>query len=61
MIQEEMIKKRPDVKMVDICCHIGHSGKDYVRFAIATMRSMYHLATSKVCILDGILAGGKSS
>lgn len=52
LIQEELKKESADVKTVDICCHIGHRAKDYVKFAIATLRSMYHLATSKVCILD---------
>lgn len=51
LIQKEL-DKTGDIRYVNICCHIGQKTVDYFRFFTATVKSMYHLATSKVCVLD---------
>lgn len=50
MIQKEL--KRKDINCVNICCHIEPNITDYMKFTTATLKSMYHLATGVVCILD---------
>lgn len=52
LLQEELKKREPDIQYYSVCRNIGGSIGDYIRFAVAMFSSMYHLATSKVCILD---------
>lgn len=52
LIREELVKKISYVECVVICCRIGSGIKAYVRYAAALFRSMYHLATGRVCIID---------
>ena len=52
LIRKELVKKLPNVECILICCHIGYGIKDYVKYVKALLRSMYHLATGKVCIID---------
>lgn len=50
LIQEELRKR--DIEYVNICCHIGKQNSDYIRFAKAFLQSIYHMAVSRVCIID---------
>ncbi|MCL1797153.1 MAG: CDP-glycerol glycerophosphotransferase family protein [Eggerthellaceae bacterium] len=50
-LQKELRSTVPDIKIITICCRFSRA-RDLPRFALASLRSMYHLATSKVCILD---------
>ena len=56
MTQEELKKKKPEVEIVTICHRLeGEKSKGLsglLVFAWSTFRSMYHLATSTVCVLD---------
>lgn len=52
LIQQELKVELPEVECVNICCHIGKSVKDYILFFIAIIKSMFHLATCTVCVLD---------
>lgn len=52
LIQEELGEINEDIDCAIICRNIGSGIDDYIRFLIAMVRSMYHLATSKVCVLD---------
>lgn len=52
MTQEELRKQCPDIKIVTICHRLEGEGSGAVQFAKSTLRSMYHLATSSVCVLD---------
>ena len=50
-----LLQKRLDaagVKYVSVCCRMSRGAGGYLSFAGATLRSMYHLATSQVCVLD---------
>ncbi|MBS5335236.1 MAG: CDP-glycerol glycerophosphotransferase family protein [Anaerovoracaceae bacterium] len=38
--------------VVVICSRVGHSAKESFLFFVQMIRSMYHLATSRVCIID---------
>ena len=40
------------VRYINICCRMEHGLSEYFRFARATLRSMYYLATVPVCVLD---------
>jgi len=51
LLQEELKSATPDIEVVTICCKYS-SKRELPRFFIASLRSMYHLATSKVCVLD---------
>ena len=52
MLKDRMEEKKPDIRIVSICNRLDDSGKGIVGFGIDTLKSMYHLATSRVCVLD---------
>jgi len=51
LLQSELKTVAPEVKIVAICCKYS-CAKELPRFIVASLRSIYHLATSKVCVLD---------
>ncbi|MBR5315448.1 MAG: CDP-glycerol glycerophosphotransferase family protein, partial [Firmicutes bacterium] len=52
MLKIELKKQDPQVKIVAICNRLDDSKNGVVGFGLDTLRSMYHLATSQVCVLD---------
>lgn len=52
LIQRELLRRNPNLEIINICRRIGEGFTDYVKFAKALINSMYHLATSKVCVID---------
>ncbi len=52
LLIEELKKRCPDVRVVCICCRVKRSPASKIIFATCLMKSLYHLATSKVCVLD---------
>ena len=52
LLQQELLIQDEGLEMVTICDRIAPGAKSKARFAKDTLRSMYHLATSKVCVLD---------
>lgn len=52
LLQEEIAGRSSDVKFVTICRNIGSGAGDYIRFGLQLLKSMYHLATARVCIID---------
>ena len=53
MLQEELRRMAPDMEQVTIC-HRFRNGRDgAVRFLADQLRSMFCLATSRTCVLDG--------
>lgn len=52
MLQDELQRRDPEVRISCICNRIGSRPADYISFAFDTLRSLYHLATSRVCVLD---------
>jgi len=52
MLEAEIHRRNPDVKVVMVCKRADGGLIHGIRFAWATIRSMYHLATARVCILD---------
>ena len=52
MTQDELRRENPDIKIVTICHRLEGEGHGAISFARSTLRSMYHLATSSVCVLD---------
>ena len=53
LIMEKLAEKRPDVEQRAICYRYAGRKDGLPGFAVAMLRSMGLLATSKVCILDG--------
>ena len=53
MVQEMLRKKNRDIEIVTLCKRLegAESGK-LLSFAWITLKSMYHMATSRVCVLD---------
>lgn len=51
-IEEELKRRDPTLKTVMICHQFRNLHDGTLRFAWDLLRSMYYLATSKVCILD---------
>lgn len=52
LIHAELMNRRPQTKCVFFCKHIGYGMMEYIRYAKVLLRSMYHLATSRICIID---------
>ncbi len=52
-IQDRLKKDMPYIKMVTLCHRLeGEQSGGLVAFALSTLKSMYHMATAKVCVLD---------
>ncbi len=52
MTQDELRTEDPNIEIVTICHRLEGEGSGALAFAKSTLRSMYHLATSSVCVLD---------
>lgn len=52
LLIEELRGRCPDLEVVCICCRVEKTLSSKLRFANCLLASLYHLATSKVCILD---------
>lgn len=52
LIEDALKEENPEIMCVFICRRIGNKIKDYLIFGAAMIRSMYYLATCRVCVLD---------
>jgi len=52
MLKEELLRQNPRTEIVAICNRLDDSKSGIIGFGLDTLRSMYHLATSSVCVLD---------
>ena len=52
LIQKELVRRQDGLCFVNICNRIGKGAGAYFSFAADTLRSMKHMATSRVCVLD---------
>lgn len=53
MVQEELKRQQPYVEIVTLCSRLeGEKSGGLMRFGAATLKSMYHMATSGACVLD---------
>lgn len=51
--QEYLKEVYPEVEIVTVCNRLeGESSGGLVNFAMSTLKSMYHMATATVCVLD---------
>lgn len=51
--QKLLLEKRPDAEIVTLCHRLeGEKSGGLISFAVSTLKSMYHMATSTVCVLD---------
>lgn len=51
--QKLLLQKRPDTEIVTLCHRLeGEKSGGLTAFAVSTLKSMYHMATSSVCVLD---------
>lgn len=52
MLKDQLLQNDPDIEIVAICNRLDDSKSGLLGFAWDTLRSMYHMATSRVCVLD---------
>lgn len=52
LLKHKLEELQPDIHIVAICNRLDDSKSGLIGFTIDTFRSMYHLSTSKVCVLD---------
>lgn len=51
--QKLLLEKRPDAEIVTLCHRLeGEKSGGLTAFAVSTLKSMYHMAASSVCVLD---------
>lgn len=53
LLKKEIEENYPDYKIVIMTKMIGKSFKEKVKYAFLMFPQMYHLATSKTCVIDG--------
>ncbi len=53
MIQNQLKTEDSDVQVVNLCKRFRNKEDGIFSFAVVLLKSLYHMATSKVCILDG--------
>lgn len=49
---DQLMREKPDVQIVAITRRMGSGVRGLLEFGGITLRSMYHLATASVCLLD---------
>lgn len=52
LVADEIRKQDQSIEVVLICNRFRHLGDGAIRFSYNLLRSMYYLATSRVCVLD---------
>ncbi len=52
MLRDKLLEKNPKLKIKSICKRVDDSKQGMFGFAMDILRSMYHLSTSSVCVLD---------
>lgn len=52
LLQEELQNRNETLEIITICNRMEKTPKSLMSFAVDMLRSMYYLATSKVCIVD---------
>ena len=52
LLKKELLRQKPEIQIVEICNRIDDKKEGKIKFGIAVLKSMFHLATSKVCVLD---------
>lgn len=52
-IKEEILRRNSGVEVKILCKILRKSPKERLKYCMYIFRCMYHIATSKVCILDG--------
>lgn len=52
LLEEELRRQEPKVRIVAICNRLDDAKKGMAGFAWDTLRSMAHMATARVCVLD---------
>lgn len=53
LIENEILKRREKVKIEFLCKVLKKDDKSRLEYCFYILKCMYHIATSKVCILDG--------
>lgn len=52
LLKDELLRQEGGIQIVAICNRLDDAKKGMLGFAWDTLRSMYHLATARVCVLD---------
>ena len=52
LLQNELKQRNSNAKIITICRNIGSGVPDYIKFGLALLKSMFHLATARVCVID---------
>lgn len=52
MLIDALRAQRPDVKVATVCRRLEENFPSKIRYSGALLRSLYYLATAKVCVLD---------
>lgn len=53
LIKDEILKRNDKIEIVMLCKVLRQDFKERVKYCFYILKCMYHIATSKVCVLDG--------
>ena len=53
MLIEELKKEKKDIKITVLCKKINDGLINKIKYSFYMFKQMYHIATSKICVLDG--------
>lgn len=51
-IKDELLNQDPSLKLIFLCKRFDNPKKHIISYGFFTLKTMYHIATSKVCITD---------
>lgn len=52
LISDELKKNDKDIKIIFLCKRFDNIKKNFLSYGLYTLKTMYHISTSKVCITD---------
>lgn len=53
LIKDEILKRNDKIEIVMLCKVLRQDFKERIKYCFYILKCMYHIATSKVCVLDG--------
>lgn len=53
LIKEEILRRNDKIEIIMLCRVLRQDFKERIKYCFYILKCMYHIATSKVCIIDG--------
>lgn len=54
LIKDEILKRNDKIEIVMLCKVLKQDFKERIKYCFYILKCMYHIATSKICVLDRV-------